>query len=876
MPKRTGISEAPLQDPTNRNKSYLVPVLVTETGKESTPGAMSIETIALYSRAGANANPGTGAAPADLTAEAQIRFDQDTLLRNSILTLNTNINGEVDTRHSEDLAIIASFQTIINAQRADIDENAGDITRERNRLVKSVLIIQPTPPTLNALTNAIRNTRRNESAYWLITEDQPASGQNPQLDIRIGSNGGEFRDVNGNTFTPGVVAMSTLQFAAGTLIRFRTLGNVFLEYAPPAPSVISGLLARLTGNDRLPASAIRDLPTTTPSTSTGRLFVGTQEPSATRQATLLANATDSNPAIWFIPYRTGANRVNQLGAYTLANDNVQVRDSNGREITNARLATGLTNFAAGTIIRLTALNTYQIVGGQPSAEITATLLNRLTENDRITANSISGLRRTILNEIEGTHPIIVSRRMPTAEVRARTNIYNNDFPTTLWIVANDQRTDDNIAGFLIDNPTGRGALADGTPIPTVNTDSTTILLRAGTILRPREPNGWRVVSAPATTAEIVTELELASGDDRLASSAIKGLKAGVRESEPNIHPIITSKAMPTVAQSTAARGSGASEGHAIWIINEDQAATDNRGAATIINDTGKGALVNGLVIPPSTNPASSLQLQAGTMLRIGTNDAYEIIWAPPVAGSGQTPTTTSTATSTVIAQMDMPTEATLQAIINNLPEHGIGLWVVTANQTDRANRANARINAPIRGLALANGTEIPETTTDSSFLSFRSGTVLSFRTTTAFNVVSAEKTITSIRDALAALVGDRRIPASAISGVIDYSINSPQLEFPLNGNPVSWAHGLTTPPTQIFAKAVCLIANHGYAFGDEVQITPHNVTKSNLWADATNITLMNFDIEMQSKATNSRFFPGSTAQAGITNGQWRVVLTGLL
>ena len=876
MPKRTGISEAPLQDPTNRNKGYLVPVLVTETGKESTPGAMSIETIAIYSRAGANANPGTGAAPADLTAEAQLRFDQDTLLQNSILTLNTNLNGEIDTRHSEDLAIIASFQTIINTQRALIDENTRNITAERSRLVKSVLIVQSTQPTLNVINRAIRNARDRASAFWLVTADQPTAVPNQGLNIRIENNGGQFRDANGNPFTPGVVGLSTLQFAAGTLIRFQTLTSIFLEYAPPAPSVISRLLARLTGNDRLPASAIRDLPTALPSTSTGRFFVGTQEPSATRQATLLANATTTNPAIWFIPYRTGANRVNQLGTYTVANENVQVRNANGREITNANLATGLTNFAAGTIIRLTALNTYQILGGLPSAEITATLLNRLTGDDRITSDAIAGLDQAILDRIEGTHPIIVSRRMPGTARQASANIYNKMPAKTLWIVANDQRFADNPTDSLIDNPTGKGAQVNGTLIPIAATNGRSVLLRAGTTLRPLGVLSWRVIGAPAATAEIVEEIELASGDDRLASSAIKGLKAGVRASEPNIHPIITSKVMPTVAQSTAARGSGASEGHAIWIINEDQAVTDNRAAATIINGTGKGALVNGLVIPPSTRPARNLQLQAGTMLRIGTNDAYEIIWAPPVAGSGQTPTTTSTATSTVIAQMDMPTEATLQAIINNLPEHGIGLWVVTANQTARANRANARINAPIRGLALANGTEIPETTTDSSFLSFRSGTVLSFRTTTAFNVVSAEKTITSIRNALAALVGDRRIPASAISGVIDYSINSPQLEFPLNGHTAVWAHGLTTPPTQIFAKAICVIANHGYAFGDEVQITPHNITKSNLWADATNITLMNYDIEMQSRTAESRFFPGSVAQAGITNGQWRVVLTGLL
>ena len=744
MPKRTGISEAPLQDPTNRNKGYLVPVLVTETNKEPVPGAMSIETIALYSRAGANANPGTGATPADLTAEAQIRFDQDTLLRNSITTLNTNLNTEVETRHSEDQALVTRFQAALTSQRTDIDENAGDIARIR--LLKT----------------------------------------------------------------------------------------------------------------------------------TGRLYVNTQEPSSQRQTTLLANATNNNPAIWFIPYATEANRVNPTGSYRLSNDNVQVRNANGLEITNARLANGNTNFAAGTIIRITAPNTYRILGGLPSAEITATLLNRLTGDDRIASSSISGLNQLILDTIQGTHPIIVRRTMPNIERIAGADTNSLSFRSTLWVVVNDQRLGDNTVGSLIDNPVGRGALVDGSPIPTEETIASRIQLRAGTMLRPRTLTSWRVIVAPAATAEIIEELELASGTQRLTSRAIRGLKAGVRTNEPNIHPIITSKAMPTVAQSIAARGSGATDGHAIWIINEDQANTDNRAAATIINGTGKGALVNGLVIPPSTRPASNLQLQAGTMLRIGTNDAYEVIWAPPVAGSGQTPTTTSTATSTVIAQADMPTEATLQAIINNLPEHGIGLWVVTANQTARANRANAQIRAQTRGLAQLNGTEIPAFVSNSSFISFKTGTVLSFRTTTAFNVVSAEKTITSIRNALAALVGDRRIPASAISGVIDYSINSPQLEFPLNGHAVSWAHGLTTPPTQIFAKAVCLIANHGYAFGDEVQITPHNIQKSNLWADATNITLMNFDMEMQSKATDSRFFPGSVAQAGITNGQWRIVLTGLL
>lgn len=94
------------------------------------------------------------------------------------------------------------------------------------------------------------------------------------------------------------------------------------------------------------------------------------------------------------------------------------------------------------------------------------------------------------------------------------------------------------------------------------------------------------------------------------------------------HPVTLRRDMPTEEDSSALVNSSLNENSALWILSANQMANSNRNTATIRALTPGQLDVNGDEIPTAATSADTIQLRAGTIVRVFAQNDFRVVNSP--------------------------------------------------------------------------------------------------------------------------------------------------------------------------------------------------------------------------------------------------------
>ena len=123
-----------------------------------------------------------------------------------------------------------------------------------------------------------------------------------------------------------------------------------------------------------------------------------------------------------------------------------------------------------------------------------------------------------------------------------------------------------------------------------------------------------------------------SQDGQVLSSTTADVRSWITPATDTEHPVTLRRDMPSSSDAADLISESKDGNSAIWVVSANQLLGDNRTGATI-RAISSGALdVNGSEIPTTATAANSIQLRAGTHVRIFAANDYRVISSPVLEG----------------------------------------------------------------------------------------------------------------------------------------------------------------------------------------------------------------------------------------------------